>query len=288
MRSDISKVLVERQRIGSKDKSKKTGLKINPNLETYDDYDFGPNHLPSSRHEKQLNENLRPLRQFLKKSVGRKWDDVYSEIRSCIDPRKAIGFHVLQHLTYEVNIEVTMINGKPFILKYGYSTPCERLYVNPENGLLEEGTKIPYRSFSQKKEVEQVWYSGNFWFKKEIKKRKSVCGCVHFKYPEEKYQTKKWRYKDFPEVCIHGNCAIPEIYWYLIEYGWHKPTDVYKIVNWNDFGAIKYNLKEGEQHTIYYADVPHKLEESFEISRKTPNKKELKALRMALKKDSEV
>ena len=41
---------------------------------------------------------MKPLERFLEKSVGRNWNKVYSEIRERIDPRRAIGLHVLQHL----------------------------------------------------------------------------------------------------------------------------------------------------------------------------------------------
>jgi hypothetical protein len=43
-------------------------------------------------------ENLAPLRRFLASRVGRRWDDVYSEVRAAIRADSAAQLHVLQHL----------------------------------------------------------------------------------------------------------------------------------------------------------------------------------------------
>jgi hypothetical protein len=40
--------------------------------------------------EKWLNENLQPLVRFLRSHVGRRWDDVYSEIAARISCRSAV------------------------------------------------------------------------------------------------------------------------------------------------------------------------------------------------------
>src|SRR5258708_6483526 len=103
MRNDIKFLLVERPRIGSRKRSLKTARSLKAGVEYSDDFDAGPSVLPSSIaanrwSQKELNENLRPLYQFLRKSVGKPWNKVYSEIREQIDPRRTIGFHVLQHV----------------------------------------------------------------------------------------------------------------------------------------------------------------------------------------------
>jgi len=104
MRKDMDRVIVERARIGSREPSKKTGKRLTPGAKYDDGFDSGPRLMPSGRgsypwaQQKELNDNLRPLRAFLLASVGRNWNKVYSEIREQVDHRKTMGFHLLQHL----------------------------------------------------------------------------------------------------------------------------------------------------------------------------------------------
>ena len=152
MREDISKLICERQRIGSREKSVKTALKLDPHLD-YEDFDSGPTYVSSARHRqegrcnpvavlmgkkkspgmsKNLNENLRPLYQFLLKSAGRPWNDVYSEICTNINPTKAIDYHVLQHVGWHVDVNGT-----------GWSSSWRRggLYVDDKGILCKEAAR---------------------------------------------------------------------------------------------------------------------------------------------------
>jgi len=47
---------------------------------------------------KVLNENLAPLRRYLERQVGRKWDKVYAEISAQLRPTSAVQQHVRDHL----------------------------------------------------------------------------------------------------------------------------------------------------------------------------------------------
>lgn len=50
-------------------------------------------------HEgKRLNENLRPLKRFIRGQVGRPWDKVYSEINEHVKVSNAVQAHIRQHL----------------------------------------------------------------------------------------------------------------------------------------------------------------------------------------------
>ncbi len=107
MRSDLQHLLVERERIGSTKRSRKTGLRLGPGAEDCD----AALPIPAWGRGgygwwdgKELNENLGPLQRFLEKSVGRSWNKVYSEIREQVDHRRAIGFHILQHLEQMVQM----------------------------------------------------------------------------------------------------------------------------------------------------------------------------------------
>jgi hypothetical protein len=131
MRQDMQRVIVERPRIGSWRPSEKTGLRLRGAGEYGDDFDSGPRRVSGGRGrhnwwvQKELNENLRPLLRFLRKSVGRSWDKVYSEIRECIDPRKAIGAHVLVHV-------------RQYVDESGRGRRDYGMYVDPRTGILRE------------------------------------------------------------------------------------------------------------------------------------------------------
>lgn len=61
---------------------------------------------------KQLNEYLNPLYRFLESCVGRKWDDVYSEVREKLNLNSAVMLHIVQHLFDFVEREVFESEGK--------------------------------------------------------------------------------------------------------------------------------------------------------------------------------
>jgi hypothetical protein len=138
MREDFQHILVERERIGSKNPSRKTGALIRADVD--EDDDTGPSFLPMGRgryawaDQKMLNENLRPLRNFLIRSVGRNWNKVYAEIRQRVDPRRAIGLHVLQHLKQMVHEDVIVTRGIPYAMRGGRVLPG--LFVHPKTGIL--------------------------------------------------------------------------------------------------------------------------------------------------------
>lgn len=112
MREDMNKVIVERPRVGHRRSFK----------EVRRDKDFnGP--VPLFKESmrvryvitwvnKTFNENLNPLWRYLGKQVGRKWDDVYSEIRKTFNHNKTINDHIMIHVRQEVCTKVIEVNGK--------------------------------------------------------------------------------------------------------------------------------------------------------------------------------
>lgn len=244
---------------------------MTPNIE-YDllDFDSGPSYLSSSRKRqygydsKNLNENLRPLKRFLKKSVGKKWDDVYSEIKSNVDHRKTIGFHVLQHLSWNVAKDVILCNDGKF-RQFTYSSEYFGLYID-DNRILRN---IEHKNV--KSDIEPItsinWFE-NTWFILKTFKRKATCGCIHFKSPDQYSHTKYATYPLKPDVCIHGNEPILEYIWFVTKYKYHQPNEVYRVDHNTD----------GEVYKIYYADVPDKLTEPVIVREKMANRKELKII----------
>src|SRR5262249_30329908 len=136
MRPDMSKIIVERPRRGSRLRNGKSALTLDP-CRVADDAYIDP---PAPRHsrEKSLNENLAPLRRYLESNVGRPWSKVYSEVRATLDSRKATGLHILQHLRDFVAVD-TWLDGRT-VMMWGrwsiWTQPVTGLYVHPVPGLL--------------------------------------------------------------------------------------------------------------------------------------------------------
>jgi hypothetical protein len=143
MRSDMHKVIVERPRlVRGRWKNLKTALRLTNQqslqaMDAPEDYDSGPDRASSRRHEKELNENLAPLRRYLLRQVGRPWAKVYGEIRQTIDTRSAIGLHVLQHLDGYVATNTFLQDGAVYEWNWrGRPEPVRGLFVHPKSGLL--------------------------------------------------------------------------------------------------------------------------------------------------------
>jgi hypothetical protein len=98
-----------------------------------------------------LNENLNPLRRYLRAQVGRPWDKVYSEIARNIDRRNTVQQHIYQHLADFVAIKVARKEGQLVDLSAGLATwrrarsLWQELYVDPRTGLLR--VNKDYRSW---------------------------------------------------------------------------------------------------------------------------------------------
>lgn len=80
-----------------------------------------------------FDDNLEPLTRFLQSNVGRKWDDVYSELSQKLDKSSVTGLHVFQHLWGFVDLH-------PLSPKRRWLT-WAKFFVHPENGVLCDGKK---------------------------------------------------------------------------------------------------------------------------------------------------
>lgn len=156
MRSDMHKVIVERpRRLGSSWKNRKTALRLSASQRAQaigeaEDYDGGQARASSARHEKELNENLAPLKRYLMAQVGRPWDKVYSEICRTIDTRSAIGLHVLQHVDGFIALDTFMQDGKVYERGWCSVMQVRGLYVHPVTGII----RLPKRRQAQPKRAE--------------------------------------------------------------------------------------------------------------------------------------
>jgi hypothetical protein len=138
----MHKVIVERPRmLRSKWKNRKTALRLSESQRAQaigdaDDYDSGRPRASSARHEKQLNENLAPLKRYLMRQVGRPWDKVYSEICRTIDTRSAVGLHVLQHVEDFIAVDTFIENGEVRERRRYWFMRPRGLYVHPVTGII--------------------------------------------------------------------------------------------------------------------------------------------------------
>lgn len=146
MRSDMGRVVIERPRYGSSEKSPK--IRHFPGrIDEDGDYD-GPIRLPSSPGKvegfvpkiegKSFTDLLGPLRRYLRKNVGRPWDKIHGEAKAVL---KVGGWgvqHVFNtHFLDEVDRDVfRRENGRLVSRRYGLERKVVGFYVHPKTGLL--------------------------------------------------------------------------------------------------------------------------------------------------------
>lgn len=150
MRSDMDKVLVEKERYHSSFPNWEVRLDRRT-AKTSDNEELGslpkkasmrPKNVRAKGCPKELSENLNPLVKFLHKSVGRKWDKVYSEIKRVVDARSAVQAHIFQHLFWYVHTDVRMLDGHPYDPNHSYERVHylydngSTFYVDPDSGKL--------------------------------------------------------------------------------------------------------------------------------------------------------
>ena len=135
MREDMYKVIVERPRRG------KYGY--DAAAQRRNDYE-GPEFLGmrAGYGYRSLNENLAPLRRYLRAQVGRPWNKVFSEICAGIDGRNTVQRHIRQHIDDFIATKVELRDGELIDLqdrwRFNRLTAGLRqeLYVDPRSGLI--------------------------------------------------------------------------------------------------------------------------------------------------------
>jgi hypothetical protein len=144
MRPDMFHLIVERPRLVNPKRAGSHYPRGSLRARFERDLEDAPSRLGMSfpHREKWLNENLAPLRRFLRAQVGRPWNKVRSEIRAVVDARSATKLHILEHLDDFVEVHVVMIEGRPHRLRWGVRVPIVAsargapLWVCPRSGLL--------------------------------------------------------------------------------------------------------------------------------------------------------
>lgn len=186
MRSDMFKVIVEKERRGSGMKSdtkmsrkywKGSRPKRGSFKEDTEDWeeDEKLSHLPKKItgrkpqgwDRKSLNENLSPLKKFLFSRVGRKWDDVWSEVCENINSNSTVQKHVLDHARdyvvtdcyYDAEGKVwynSPYHGPELVSPVEYAKYGNHLYVEPGTGILRKTTIIHVKKKEKKKPINRI------------------------------------------------------------------------------------------------------------------------------------
>jgi hypothetical protein len=141
MREDMYKVIVERPRRGKERDAIAARLR--------NDLD-GPMRLGirAGYGYCSLNENLAPLRRYLRAQIGRPWNKVFGEICAGIDRRNTVQQHIHQHLRDFIAVDAAVRGGRL----------VQELYVDPRTGLIRPNRS--YRSWrraaAERRRHEQV------------------------------------------------------------------------------------------------------------------------------------
>lgn len=156
MRSDHHKVICERQRRGSGKKYhdyrhvKETAI----NDEIFDDFEENDINIESHKlsepmqrpykqdyNEKEFSDMNSGIRGYIRKSVGRKWDDVFSEFCEIYDQRSILTKHLFQHMKSLVCTKVVEKDNELYVhARRKVSTLAkswEEYYVDPRDGILK-------------------------------------------------------------------------------------------------------------------------------------------------------
>ena len=140
MREDMFKVIVERPRWGSRHATKS---KLRYDRCEGRSRVTGKRLVSEVGYTKHLNENLAPLRRYLHKQVGRRWDDVFSDICQQLDTGSTVKMHVREHLDDFVKRQVRR-EADGFLWSLGrWSGETKiidsrvELYVDPDDGILK-------------------------------------------------------------------------------------------------------------------------------------------------------
>jgi hypothetical protein len=142
MRKDMAKVVTEAPRRGHANRSTKWGRRLTKDEYALDDH--GATRAPVSRHRqygwnaKEFSDSLGPLRGYLRKQVGRPWENVWSEVATTLDRRSLTGRHIFDHIRSEVELDAWLGNdGRVYHKRrWGTVAPVSELYVHPVTRLL--------------------------------------------------------------------------------------------------------------------------------------------------------
>jgi len=177
MRKDFGPLVIEGERRGSSAKNLKMRKTGRFRLESPDweewGYD-GPLRICTRglrgvkrRYDRKLREKsftdvLAPVRGYLCKSIGRRWNDVFSELTAALDRGTYPIRHVLTvHMLSEVSIDTYCENGKIYSQPKRYD--FGDYFVDPRDGTLRKEAARPRHRYVPPALDRHYWKDG-IWF----------------------------------------------------------------------------------------------------------------------------
>lgn len=177
MRKDFGRVVIERERSGSSArnlKMRKTG-RFQMEAPEWENWDYdGPlkvrtNGLYGVKHvydrkvgEKQFSDVLGPVHGYLHKSIGRPWNDVFSELTTALGRGSHPIRHVLtSHALSEVDTNTYLKDGR--VYAQPYSRVYGDYYVDPRDGTLRKEKDKPRSRYREPVLDRHYWQKG-LWF----------------------------------------------------------------------------------------------------------------------------
>jgi len=201
---------------------------------------------------KEFSDYLAPIKGFLKKSVGRPWDDVWSEISQNLSLGSATQRHVLGHVDGYVEkhaIEqedgsITNSRGRPL---NNYRMPS--LYVCPRTGLLKKGPDATRRRYNQRlnvpvvrfHRVNGIWFDVTFSLLPMIQSGWTVGG--HFFSTTEKLEDWLEQNYDFYRGHVRATDHLGSVHDVLVD----RLVDTFNVrkvdAHWLDHGSLYCSAK---------------------------------------------
>jgi hypothetical protein len=141
MRADMFKIIVERPRRGRR---RALAAKLKQDKNPHKQIGLRRHAQEQVVRTKSLNENLAPLARFIQRQVGRRWDDVFSEICAGLDTGSTVKMHVRQHLGDYVLIGISRGRHGELLHNGHVIRPDRRncrgreFYVDPDDGVLKD------------------------------------------------------------------------------------------------------------------------------------------------------
>lgn len=170
MRKDLNKLLCERERRGSSRSFKEVRniKKFNPRSSD-DEWENLPARESIKRRydwywdeTKEFSENLNPLYGAVRKAVGTKWDDFYSELSKTFDFRSVINDHILLHLYHYIQIKTYVDEDGDVAFHDTYrgsqkiKDSYEQYYVDPRNGFITRNPQKTYKRTRKERELQRA------------------------------------------------------------------------------------------------------------------------------------
>lgn len=252
MRSDMSRVVTESPRSGHANRNEKWRKRLSRREVEFardDEVEVPAGFQPWCRRRnyfcKEFTDKLGPLKKYLRKQVGRRWDSVWSELSANLDKRSLTGQHIFQHINWEVERNCKLgSDGRIYRHVTTWrsvglvNVPLTGLYVHPITGLLCYET-----------ERRRYGVSKSYHFRKQLER-----------FPVQIEKASRWRI-DGLTLWEHRDCG-----WFIREY-----RQVPERVEW-------YKGADGRQ-------LPRRLPAHLELVRlKQAGRKEMRAARALLER----